>query len=171
MDSGRAGMSYGAPWGTSLKVMTAATCLILVAVAVSGVVTSEGDVTRIAVTVGIPVLLLLAALPFVVRGYRLEGGRLVVRRLLWETVVDLDGLRSARHDPGAMSGSIRTFGNGGLFSFTGRFRNSSLGPYRAWVTDPKLAVVIELPDRTLVVSPDRPGEMAERLSRLSPEAG
>jgi len=171
MDSVGTGWSYGAPWGTSLKVMTAATCLILVGVAVSGVVTSQGDVTRIAVTVGIPTLLLLAALPFVVRGYRLEESRLVVQRLLWETRVDLEGLRSARHDPGAMAGSIRTFGNGGLFSFSGRFRNSSLGPYRAWVTDPKLAVVIDLGDRTLVVSPDRPREMAERLSRLAPEAG
>lgn len=171
MDSVGPGRSYGAPWGTSLKVMTAAACLILVAVAVSGVVTSEGDGTRIAVMVGIPALLLLAALPFVVRGYRLEGSRLVIRRLLWETAVDLQGLRSARHHPGAMSGSVRTFGNGGLFSFTGRFRNSSLGPYRAWVTDPKLAVVIELADRTLVVSPDRPREMAETLSRLAPEAG
>ena len=171
MDSGGAGRAYRAPWGTSLKVMSAVTCLILVAVAVSGPVTSGGDGTAVAVTVGIPALLLLSALPFTVRGYRLEGSRLLIRRLLWETVVDLDGLRSARHDPGAMSGSIRTFGNGGLFSFTGRFRNSSLGPYRAWVTDPKLAVVIELADRTLVVSPDRPGEMAEGLSRLSPEAG
>jgi hypothetical protein len=151
--------------------MTAVTCIILLAVALYGIFTFKGERIRAGVMAGVPALLVMAALPFVVRGYRLDGRRLLVRRLLWETVIDLSGLRRARHDPEAMSGSIRTLGNGGLFSFTGRFRNRNLGSYRAWVTDPRLAVVIELEDRTLVVSPDRPRKMADALSRLAREEG
>ncbi len=155
--------SFDAPWGTSLRVMTSLTCLVLLVVAVYGVLTWEGETARPAIMVGGPAAVILAALPFVVRGYRLSGGTLFVRRLFWETRIPLEGLRRARFDPEAMSGSLRTFGNGGLFSFTGRFRNRSLGPYRAWVTDPKRAVVIELEDRTVVVSPGRPREMEALL--------
>ncbi len=52
-----------------------------------------------------------------------------------------------------MKGSIRTFGNGGLFCFSGRFRNRKLGSYRAFATDPKLAVVLRFPDKIVVVTP------------------
>ena len=52
--------------------------------------------------------------------------------------------------------SIRTFGNGGLYSFTGWFRNTALGAYRAFVTDPHRTVVLHFPTRTVVVSPSAP---------------
>ncbi len=45
---------------------------------------------------------------------------------------------------------------GGLFSFTGSFRNKALGAYRAFVTDPHRTVVLRFPKRTVIVSPDSP---------------
>ena len=49
-----------------------------------------------------------------------------------------------------------TFGNGGLFSITGRFWNRKLGRYRALATDPSRAIVLRYPKRTIVITPHDP---------------
>ena len=74
-----------------------------------------------------------------------------------------EGLQSADLQPGALRGSLRLFGNGVLFSFTGLFWNRTLGKYRAFLTDPKRAVVLRLPPRTVVVSPDRPEQFVAEI--------
>ncbi len=95
-----------------------------------------------------------------VRGYRLEGRELFVKRLIWETRLDLAGLRSAEADPGLVRGSVRVFGNGGLYSFSGLFWNRTLGRYRAWVTHHDDIVVLRFEDRVWVVSPVDPAGFA-----------
>ena len=55
-----------------------------------------------------------------------------------------------------MARSFRTFGNGGLFAITGRYRKRALGAYHAYVTDSDRTVVLRFPSLTLVVSPDDP---------------
>ena len=62
-----------------------------------------------------------------------------------------------------MRWSTRTFGNGGLFSFTGFFRNKALGAYRAFVTDPHQTVVLHFPTRTVVVSPSAPEQFVHDI--------
>ncbi len=100
--------------------------------------------------------ILLGSALFTVRGYRLDGPELFVRRLLWETRLDLAGLRSAEADPDLVRGSLRVFGNGGLYSFSGLFWNRTLGRYRAWVTHHDDIVVLRFDDRVWVVSPAAP---------------
>lgn len=113
----------------------------------------------------IPLLILGGALPFLVRGYRIESRSLCIRRLGWWTRLDLRGLKSAEADPGAMKASIRLFGNGGLFSFTGWYWNRRLGRYRAFITDPARSVVLRFEDRTVVVSPDSPDDFVRSLEK------
>lgn len=113
-----------------------------------------------------PVVFVGSAL-YAVRSYRLGGRDLEIQRLLWSTRVSLEGLVSVEANPEAMRRSLRTFGNGGFFSFSGRFRNKTLGPYRAWVTDHRNAVVLELGDRTLVVSPSEPDAFVEQVKQLA----
>jgi hypothetical protein len=110
---------------------------------------------------------LLAAL-FIVSGYDLDGRTLRVRRLLWSTAVPLAGIRKASHEPGVLKGSLRVFGNGGLYSITGIYQNPALGRYRAFVTDPAQAVVLVLPERVVVVSPSDPGAFVQALHRAFP---
>ena len=63
-----------------------------------------------------------------------------------------------------MDGSLRIFGNGGLFAFTGKYRNRKLGIYNAYATALRLAVVIKLGDKkTLVVTPEKPEQFIESL--------
>jgi hypothetical protein len=89
-----------------------------------------------------------------------------VQRLVWRTRLPLAGLQSAQLVPDAMQRSLRTFGNGGLFSFTGFYRNRALGAYRAFVTDPHRTVVLRFPDRTVVVSPSEPETFIQDLATV-----
>jgi hypothetical protein len=149
---------FRAPWGRTLKAVSSLATAVLFGVAV---MPSPGLGWPVRM---LPILLLAGALPFVVRGYELREGTLLIRRLWWSTRVELKGLRSALLDPEALKGSIKTCGNGGLFSFTGWFWSRRLGSYRMYVTDLTRPVVLTFADRCIVVSPDCPEKFVRELS-------
>ncbi len=165
-----------APWPASLRVVSAIATVVVAAVALGlylGV--PRGTRTPFAEEFGtllavVPVAILVFALLFVVRGYEVDGATLYVERLLWRTSVPLAGLARAWHDPAAMRRSLRVFGNGGLFSITGVFRNRALGSYRAFVTDPARAVVLRFDARVVVVSPADPGALLGGIAMAAPGA-
>lgn len=127
---------------------------------------------------GVPFLLticfllttLLGSALFIVRGYEVGSGNLLIRRLLWSTDLSLTELQAAWSDPTAMAKSLRLFGNGGLFVFAGLFWNRNLGRYRAFATLPRNAVVLKFQRRTVVVTPENPGEFLEALALSCPQA-
>jgi len=102
-----------------------------------------------------------------VRGYTITSEEILVHRLFWDTRLPRTGLQSARFDPTATSGSIRTFGNGGCYSFTGRYWSKALGSYRAYITHPKLTVILRYEKSTVVLSPESPEEFARTLMACS----
>jgi hypothetical protein len=104
----------------------------------------------------LPSLLAPACALFLVRGYRITPDAILVRRSFWNTRLPRAGLSSAAYEPDAMRGSLRTFGNGGFFSFTGWYWNRRLGAYRAFVTDLKRTVVLRCGQQVLVLSPEDP---------------
>lgn len=118
----------------------------------------------------LPPVLTLICLLFTVRGYSLVPHGLLVHRLLWQTRIDLTGLRSATVDPTAFRGAIRTCGNGGLFSFSGFYWSKRLGAFRPYVTNLRRGVVLRLPSRTVVVSPDDPEAFARECLALAKQA-
>ena len=159
------GKTYNAPWGTALLVVSS------LCVAAGVFVNALPFFARAAVRqplelAGLGILaILLAAMPFVVRGYTIEPDALAIRRLLWTTRVPLAGLQSATFTPDAMRRSLRLLGNGGMFSITGWYRNRALGTYRAFVTDLKNTVVLRFAtQKTIVVSPENPEAFAAELS-------
>lgn len=138
-------MRYRAPLGASVKWITAGVVVLFAGI---GFVTPWGGAAAGALLVGL--------FAFGPSGYSFEGRDLVIHRRAWAPArVPLTGLTGARVAPDAMRWSLRTFGNGGVFGFTGWFYNSRLGRYRAWVTDPKRAIVLEFGDGSIVVSPGR----------------
>ena len=154
-------MRFAAPWSKTVKIVSGlATLLIL---GVSYFVAGTLHAPRIAVF--LPVLLLIGSALFTIRGYEIAGRDLLVQRLFWTTRIELDGLQRAWASPTAMHRSWRLFGNGGLFSISGLFRNSELGNYRALATDSKHAVVLEFTARKWVVTPDDPDRFLEVLSQ------
>jgi len=148
---------FKAPWGQALWIVSALATLILLAVAVL-------PVPGLGWIRVLPLAIWAGAVPFVVRGYTVQGDELLIRRLFWDTRIVLSGLQSARFDPSAMCGSIRTCGNGGLFSFTGWYWSRKIGSYRAFVTDPTRSVVLVFANRRVVVTPDSPEDFVRALS-------
>ena len=159
-----------APWPTLLKILSAASCVVLLVVpwfvwrATPHVGAARWVVTTI---VWLSPAVLIGALLFVVTEYELDHRRLSVRRLLWWTQVDLTGLTRVFREPAGFRGSLRVFGNGGLFSFTGIFYSKPLGRYRLFATDPDRFVVMVLPGRTVVVSPADPEAFVHAVERLA----
>jgi len=162
-----------APWSGFLKGISIVVTLLLPGVSLLVAVTVPAHLPPVlrTLTVALPLVILLAAVPFVVRDYALRDGTLQVRRLFWTTSVALGKLREATIDPQAGAGSIRLFGNGGLFSFSGWFRNAKLGRYRAFVTDWQRAVVLRGAICTVVLSPADPaGFVRDLQAALAPPA-
>jgi hypothetical protein len=119
----------------------------------------------------IPWLILLApllAIPFIVTGYSLRDGMLLIHRPGWDYKVPLADFVSAEFAPRVTAGSIRLFGNGGMYSFTGLYRNSRLGNYRAFWNDQRRTVVLTFRKRKLVISPEFPEAFVAEILAVPP---
>jgi hypothetical protein len=161
---------FTAPWSVAVKIVTMIVLALLLGVSLVGLTVMPANVAfaaRVMMLV-MPLAIVAGALPFIVRGYVLRDGELLIERLGWRNRVPLNTVVSATADPDAILGSIRLCGSGGLFGFFGWFRNRKLGVYRAYGTDPKLSVVVKLTNRTIVVTPHDPHRfVAEMDSRRS----
>jgi hypothetical protein len=158
---------FSAPWGTSLKIMTAFSVFVLTGIpVVSYFLRVTSDLLTIIALQVAPLCTIVIAGFFMIRAYQLTMNTLAIERLGWHSKIELTGLLSAKADRDAMSKSIRTFGNGGLFCFAGYFRNKKLGSYRAFATDPKRSVVLRFDKRTIVVTPDNPEKFVEYIKQL-----
>lgn len=158
---------YPAPWGKLLFGVTlfATTICVGVSVAVTLGARTAGPVDIVMkVAALLPLVIVATSVLFMVRGYVVTADEILVRRPLWSTRFERARLESATVDPEALRGSIRLFGNGGLFSFTGIFRSPKLGRYRAYVTDPRRSVILRFADRVVVISPADPAAFVRDVS-------
>jgi hypothetical protein len=153
---------FSAPWGRHVKATTLWGVALLVTLAALPGLLGAAGVPAIVSSL-VPLCILVGGAMSGVRQYDVQPNLIVIRRFGWTTRLSRFGLQRVEVVPGVMQGSIRVFGNGGLFALVGRFRNSRLGAYRALVTDADRTVVLHYTDRRVVVSPDRPAEFAKAL--------
>ncbi len=156
---------FRTPWSRLLIVLSIFVTLVLIAVGLAAV--RLGGIPGLFAKIVPSVILGVTAL-FTVRGLTLTDDALVVRRLGWVTELPLAGIRSVEAIPRAMSRSIRLFGIGGLFSFSGIYWSKRLGRYRAYVTDQNRTVVIRWRSATAVVSTADPDALIAALQRRIP---
>ena len=168
--------TFGAPWGRSLVLATSVQVLVLLAVCAATLLAALLDaelpswqrLLALLLGVGLPLTVLGAAARFGVRGYTVSGDSILVHRLGWSSTVEVRGLESATSSPHVMRRSVRELGNGGLFAYTGRFRNATLGSYRAFVTGHARTVVLRLRNdaegSVIVMSPDDPDAFVALLT-------
>jgi len=161
MTAERGSARFSAPWSRSLVVMSGLFAMTV------GIPAAVQLVSGRLIIGGVLLGVLLLPLALTVRGYEVVDHELRIRRLCWDTRWPLDGLTAATVAPRAMAASLRTWGIGGAFSFSGHFVNT-LGRYRAFVTDPERTVVLHLSRGILVVSPDRPQEFVEAVVAAAP---
>ncbi len=161
--------SYQAPWGMTLKVISLFTTVLMFGIAIIGLVglsTGRGNLVWGLAMIVLPLALLVGGAFFTIRGYVLTPEQLMIQRLGWTTPIPLQNLVAVEADPEAMAKSLRLWGNGGLFSFTGKFRNATLGNYRAYATHLKRCVVLRFQDSVIVVTPDHPDDLVNQLGML-----
>ncbi len=159
---------YRAPWSSTLKTVSVLATVLLLGVCGLGAYLARQHLPPALLWISLlpgPIILLGCAC-FTIRGYTIAPDAILVHRLFWATRLPRAGLKSARFEPDVMRASIRTCGNGGLFSFSGFYRNKVLGSYRAFVTDPHQTVVLAYADRTAVLSPRSPEEFVRELTAV-----
>ena len=129
--------------------------VVLLAVALAGWLSGPREVLALRVVmVALPLIVLLTALPFMVRGYVLTDTHIEVRRLGWRTVLPLAGLVAVTGEPEGLRGALRLWGNGGLFGISGWFWNRRMGRFRAYATDPERVVLLRYRDgKNVVLTP------------------
>jgi hypothetical protein len=157
---------YDAPWSKLLigvSLFTTVTC-VGVAVGAAWEAAARSHLGLLRWLTVLPLLILLGAALCTIRGYSIGTEVILVHRLLWATPLPRTGLESVTFEPDAMRGSLRTFGNGGAFSFSGLYYNRRLGSYRAFVTDQHRTVVLRYATRRVVLSPAAPEDFVADLA-------
>ncbi|MBE9019406.1 hypothetical protein C7Y66_05450 [Chroococcidiopsis sp. CCALA 051] len=159
------GTVFNAPWDKSLIFSTMLFSSILLGVALIGLLVGEerNNFFWLLAMVVLPLAILIASALFGVRGYKLTNDALYIQRFGWNSKIPLTQLINAESNPYAMDNSLRTWGNGGLFAITGRFRNDRLGSYQAYATDPLRSVILRFPQRTIVLTPDNPEQFVREV--------
>jgi hypothetical protein len=161
------GSKFTAPWSTSLLLTMVLSALLVVGIALIGIIViAPLSLVWGMVESALALLPLAVAALFAIRGYMLTPDSLYVQRLGWLTELPLATLQTVQFDPEATSGSVRMFGNGGLFCFAGTFANNRLGTYRAFGTDPRRAVVLRFAERTVVITPGDPQAFTSKIKEL-----
>jgi len=158
---------YQAYWGKWLKVSSVAVSLLMVGmmVAMSIIFVRVPPPEWVWGVLLLQPIILVAAALYTVRGYFVTGDELLVQRLFWKTRIPLQALVSAQVEPDAFRHCIRTCGNAGGFSISGRYYSKTLGHFRALATDLKQTVVLRFEKRVIVVSPSEPEAFVKAVRR------
>lgn len=143
---------FRAPWARAVRLLSVGSVVLLLTLTLIGLLLGprQSWIWWLAM-VGAPLVILCGGLLFMVRGYVLTPSCIEVRRLGWSTRLPLAGLESVAGEPQALQGSLRLFGNGGLFAISGWFWNRRIGRFRAYATDPQRAVLLRYRDGAKVI--------------------
>jgi len=149
--------SFAAPYDSTTKVMSVVICLLLAVIAV---------ITQSAIVVLVGVAILFFAFAFSPRSYSIQNRSIVVKRLIGNVTIPLDGIREVRiATDDDLRGAYRLWANGGLFGYYGLFSTLKLGNCRWYMTDRKKAVIVVTENNTALLQPWR----RERLSGGDPD--
>jgi hypothetical protein len=162
---------YGLVWGRAVSIVTVS-FFVLTAFVVAGIwllrfrAGSDAAGQRGLKGAGAPLLAvcLLAAggvsigcFLYAPRAYVIHSGGITVDRIVNPVLLSWDRVTNVREvTPEELSGTVRVFGNGGLFGRVGTYRSGRLGTFRMYLTNEADAVLVEAGGR-FVLSPHPPG--------------
>jgi hypothetical protein len=157
---------HKATWGKSLKISTILGSIGLTFTSLLMWLTAPSN--KIVLIIGaIPLLIVIGCALFTIRGYSVTPDELLIHRLIWKTRLKRRNLKSAKFDPDFGQQSRRTFGNNGLFSYSGLYWNSHAGYFHAYFTNWDNCIII-LSNingiRPSVISPSNPGNVVQELN-------
>ncbi len=162
-------MKYSASLSTTAKLVTGIFIFIVFLSSILTFVASDGAPLAMGL-ITLLALIVVGTYMYSVRGYSLETDTLDVQRPIGAHSTFYSDITSVQVlGPEDTKGLIRTFGNGGLWGFTGHFYNKKLGNIRLYAThiQPSL-LVYRSSGKPLLLSPDDAEGMARELeSRVS----
>ncbi len=94
------GQTFGAPWSGTLKIVTLFSVILLIGMILVGVFAFSNQQlpARLSLII-LPPLILLGCALFMVRGYTVTEGQLMIHRLGWSSSLDLASLVSSHPGP------------------------------------------------------------------------
>lgn len=106
----------------------------------------------------IPLSISLFLFPFSPRAVGVDSNGIYIRRIIGLKRITHDSIINVRlPEQEEMRGAIRTFGNGGLFGYTGYYRNSKVGSMLWYCTRrSNYVLVIRATGPVVVITPDDP---------------
>ena len=124
------------------------------------------------ITTGVVEFLLLGTMLFAwlfaPRSYSIDNTTLIIHRIIRDKEIPLSSLKSITYFPEVKKGiTIRTFGNGGLFGYFGRFYNDAVGNFRMYSSKGSDFYILDLSDQKIGISPDNKALIEMLQSRIS----
>lgn len=156
-------MEFAAPKSLWIKVITAVLALGFITLCA---VIFRDDEDRTAVVFPIAILLLVFGLSYYysIVKYEVLSDKIIVQRPFDSVSIPTSSLTARRLEKKDIRLSIRTFGIGGVFAYTGTFWNSKFGSMTWYVTDMNKAVLLtDSRSNKTIVSPDDPEKFIAAL--------
>jgi Bacterial PH domain len=155
-------MDFNASLDKLSKVVTVAVFVVFVVIGqhiVREMISANGDVEKPFIHVGVLLLFVVTILGsylFSTNRYTLNDTQLVINRPIGNKIINLTSITEIRAvDSSELAGTIRTFGNGGLFGYYGKFYNKKFGTTTWYATQRinRILILTKEGDK-IVISPD-----------------
>ena len=152
-------MTYKTSLDATAKVITASITILFAALIAMDIslIDQTGRTVSILVLVG---LLSIYFITFSIRpiSYSLTGEKLIIQRPLKNVTISRSVIKSVEQlGSDKLSGTIRTFGVGGLFGYFGKFANRQLGNMTWYATRRDKAVLVRtVNNQKIILTPNNP---------------
>ena len=102
---------------------------------------------------------------FHITGYEVVKDALIIHRPIKNKSIPLNDIaRGRKIEKGELRWTLRTFGNGGLFGYTGHFFNKKIGSMRWFATRLDQGVLLQTRDEfNILLTPDEPEAFLQAL--------
>lgn len=155
-------MEYKASLDPLAKILTIGAIILFIFIgqkSVRQLMIAQGDNMIILLHTGILMMLVLIIVGswlFAPSSYSAYGGDLFIKRPIGNVSIKVSEIIEARVlNSKEISGLVRTFGNGGLFGYYGKFYNSKLKHLTLYTTQRKNRILIQTSQgKKIVISPD-----------------
>jgi FtsH-binding integral membrane protein len=152
-------MTYKTSLDATAKVITVSITILFAALIAMDIslIDQTGRTVSILVLVG---LLSIYFITFSIRpiSYSLTGEKLIIQRPLKNVTISRSVIKSVEQlGSDKLSGTIRTFGVGGLFGYFGKFANRKLGNMTWYATRRDKAVLVRtVNNQKIILTPNNP---------------
>lgn len=163
-------MEYKVSLDTLAKIITIGAFILFIAIgqrSVRAILVAEGNTTTILIHSGVLLFLvaiILGCWLYAPQSYTIDSTTFTINRPINNVKIKLADITQIRTVADSeITGLIRTFGNGGLFGYYGKYYNSIIGHMTLYTTQRKnMVLILTKQGKKIIITPDDIG-IIERL--------